>query len=221
MALSGSVELYDIEAFIVVKEHELVEIKKELVEAEERLSVYCDYQGDSMRFSYNYFFAISEQMSSALTRLKKAMENSGINMDQDVGSFVSELLIVRKEQIDIVDVALIQSPFSILLNKVDSVSMINKRLGFSSENKALKVVVAEKIRLHSMLPKKFLISLKIFFMKFSMAGDIYLMSDNYAVMVEYSGLVNIYPIEEKNFKKLKSIHKRRSRFKLLRSKLLF
>jgi len=220
MALEGSVELYDIEAFIVIKEQELDKVKKELVEAGKRLGEYCDYQGDSMRFSYNYFFTISEQMSSALARLKKALKNSSVNMDQDVVSFITELLIENKERFDLVDFSLIQSPFTILQNEVISTSMKVVSLGFDNENRALRIVVAEKIRLHSLMPKSILISLKIFIMKFRMAGDVILMSDKYAVVVEYSGIVNIYPVDGKTFNEVSSIHKRNSRFTLLRRKPL-
>lgn len=205
----------EVQIFLNKKEVEVSRLGEKLVKAKRLLRNYSGYAGESMAFTYNYYYSNYEMMNSCLTWM--FINRSGYKdfSEEDHVLYMIDFLTSEKTGVDIVDYMALQSVYSLLpfggdafFNHIDFRSDINKKI--------LKILAAEKMRLHSAFLNKLFLSIKILMIKYRLSGRVVFASENFAVVIDSAGRVARRPTLKEKYYEIEKTTKRNIFFNLIK-----
>lgn len=205
----------NVKIFFEQKEKEIFLLGEKLIESNKLLRTYTGYGSDSIAFSYNYFSSFRQEMNLCLQwMLINRVKFRGCSED-DFTIYMFELLRDEKASVDFIDYMAVHSVLNLTIICGNSFGgMVDNRVEF--DNKVLKILAEEKIRLHSMVFGKFWRALKIFLIKYYLAERVVLASESYAMVVGCSGDVRRLGLLGKGFKEFEKENRKGVFLKLLK-----
>lgn len=204
--------------FYEKKHGDVEKLKLKYDELEELFSVYSGYSGNELYFSHNYYSSIYVVMRYSVV-LFSVESNALDNSLSDDGSglrkyFMARFLEEERMHFDVLDYMMISSPeFLFTMTGIQSRGVVDRRGLF--EGGFLKIVSAEKVRLHSSFLKRCFISVKLFYKRYKVIGRVVCVGEKYAMAITMSGALCRQELKGKSYKELEGVNRERLFWRLL------